>query len=109
MGILHERAKNPVRRLSRRRGTGKHFRALEFLRELLEGATTGQSAARAYYQVALDEIERNFFADGRGKGECDAMCPKVKHAFAKYLATTDSRATWRQEIGRVARDATAWF
>ena len=109
MGILHERDKKPVRRLSRRRGTGKHFRALEFLRELLEGATTGQSAAWAYYRVALDDIECNFFAGGRGKGRRDAMFSKVKHAVAKDIAATDSRATWKQKIARVARGATACF
>ena len=109
VGILGERAKKPVRRLSRWRGTGKLFRALEFLRELLGGATSGQSAAWAYYRVAPDEIECNFFAEGRGKGECDAMFSKVEHAFAKDIAATDSRATWKQKIARVARGATACF
>ena len=108
-GILRERVKRPMKRLSLWRDTGKRFRALEFLRELLEGATTGQSAAWAYYRVAFEEIECNFFAEGHGKGERDAMFSKVKHAFAKYIATTDSRAAWKKKIERVARGATARF
>ena len=109
VGILHERAEKPARRLSLWCDTGKHFRALEFLHELLEGATTGQSAAWAYYRVAFEEIECNFFAEGHGKGECDAMFSKVKHAFAKYIVTTDPHAAWKQKIERVARGATACF
>ena len=109
VGILHERARKTARRLSLWCDTGKHFRAPEFLHELLEGATTGQSAAWAYYRVAFEEIECNFFAEGHGQGECDAMFSEVKHAFAKYIATTDSRDAWKQKIERVARGATACF
>lgn len=109
VSILREGSKKPMKRLSLWCDTGKHFRALEFLHELLEGATTGKSAAWAYYRVAFEEIECNFFAEGHGKGECDAMFSKVKHAFAKYIVTTDSRATWRQKIERVVRGATARF
>ena len=50
----------------------KHVRAPESLHELLEGAATGQSASSAPYWVAFEAIERNFLAEGHGKGERDA-------------------------------------
>ena len=63
-------------------------------------------AARAYFRVAFEEIEPNLPADGRAKWEREAMFWKAGRAFAEYIATTASRATWKKNMDRVPRGAT---
>ena len=68
VGLLHERANKLANRPPLWCDAAKHFRALEFLHALLGGATTGQTAARAYQRVAFEEIECILFAEGHGMG-----------------------------------------